>query len=404
MPPYPYDHQFRKLIALSPSGEGEELFVELLRAGPMIREPLIEFLRTNHLDPDVGVLIDLLAKSHGHTAKGALMGFLESPHAKLRRAACNAMGWIRAREALSTLDRMEAEDADAQVRSEARTAVDEILKDWPGLVANLQHHEVMAGGSGPRGADRLALVLPRLLALRYNAAPLGLTSDGKLRIAVRHGNERRLLAPLEILTGREIVIEAVSDEVVRAAIEKTYHHGDDDFVQAALEVARGIAEKGAQPASGHAYYLAENLFGSLTPTAIEELAEEVLTAIRPLEPACPFDEAGDAVEGFQSLVAQCCQQSTSEARLTVSGDTLVLTTASGNGASTSIQVGDATLVPRVFALIGFLLIDAAASDPTGLVRRARLKAGPTDNPITLELQLVSDSTAGPLAIVRFPQS
>ncbi|MBI1290074.1 hypothetical protein GC173_02355 [bacterium] len=403
MPPYPYDHQFRKLIALSPSGEGEELFAELLRLGPVIREPLLEFLRSNDHDPEVAVLVELLAKSHGHTAKALLLNFLESPHARLRRSACNAMGWIRAREALTALDRIESEDADPVVRAEARAAIDEILKDWPGLVGTLQHHEMMAGAHGPRGADRLALVLPRLLALRYNAAPLGMTSDGKLRIAVRQGNERRLMAPLEILTGREIVVEAAPDEVVLAAIEKTYHHGDDDFVQAALEVARAAIEKSGRAPSPHTYYLAENLFGSLTPTAIEELSEEILAAIRPEEPCCPFDEATDAVEGLQSLVAQCCQQGAPEARITV-GDGNLLVTTSVSGTPQVREVGDASFVPRVFALIGFLLNDSTASDPTGLVRHGRLKAGPSANPITLELQLVTDSTAGPLAILRFPQS
>lgn len=396
MPPYPYDHQFRKLMALSQTGEGEELFAELLRSGPMIRDPLLEFLTQNSTDPQLAVLIELLVKSQGHASRTTVISFIASPIARLRRAACNAAGWIRCREALHMLDRLEAEDPDPAVRAEARAAIDEILKDWPGLVGNLQHHEI---ASSTRTSERLPLVLPRLLAQRYNVAPLGLTSAGVLRIAVRNGNERRQLAPLEALTGREVVLEGTSDDVIRSAIEKTYHHGDDDFIQSALEIARVATERLRHGEPGFPYFLAENLFGSLTPTAIEELTEEILLGIRPSEPCCPLEEASDAIEGFQSFVAQMHQRHYTEARLSIVGENIALTLRRGPESSESRELELPGMVERLFALINFLLTDAAG-DIAGSVRSARLKVGPSDAPMTLELRLGAGGPEGPLATLR----
>ncbi len=267
---------------------------ELLRSGPGIFSPLADFLIGQTPDPRHAPLVTLLGKTMDERAIPILVKMLDSDEWELRRAAANALGWNRARAALESLDRLEGEDPDPHVRQEARAALDEILRELPGLASRLTHHRPLdrepdattpashdeVPRHGPDEEQRLKLIaaFPRLLALKYQAVPIHFSPGERLHMGVRMGSERRLVATLSALTGTHVQLQPWPLNRITQEIEKLYAMGDDDFC--------AFHER-------------------LTPLARDEVVEIVLSGVRPDEPGCPLDEVNDAVEAVQVFLS-CC--------------------------------------------------------------------------------------------------
>lgn len=308
MPPQnsPFDHLFTKLMELKDTGEEEALFAELLRQGDNIVIPLGNFL-TEQLDrPEACILVELLGKCMSRDAIPILIELMSVELPELRRAAANGLGWNRAVQALERLDRAEADDPDPGVRLEARTAIEEILRDFPKERDTLRHHvppddlpdptvpadHDLVPVDAPDAEQRIKLMaaLPRLLALKYRAVPLHFSPNGVLHLAVARDGDRYLLTHLADVSGHSVELKKWSDDHVRSAIAHLYTLGDDDFC---------------------------TFHDRLTEPARAEMIERVLEVIDPNEPAAPLDEANDAVEAVQSFLGTCCRLEVAAARITL---------------------------------------------------------------------------------------
>jgi hypothetical protein len=213
------------------------------------------------------------------------------------------------------------------------------------------------------------------------------------------GGETRLLGPLEAVTGRSVVLEPRSDQAVSQLIEKMYHQGDDDFIQAALELRRH--REGRQTGDApRDEFLHPSLFGSLTPSAREELIEAILAGIRLDEPACPFEEASDVIEGLQSILAEAAQMKMDRVILSPHQGHLLILTEKDSGAVRTREVGDPETVARAFALIHFLLGDEPEEEPEKGLRRIVLAAGSTESRLNLAIELQHPAGHAPRAILR----
>lgn len=284
------DWQFEELMRRAESGEADDLFAHLLHPGMALFDPLANFLIRQPNEPRVAILVDLLGKLGDPRAVPILMRFLDIPVAELRLSAATALGWLRATAALEKLDRLEAHDSDERVRTEARTAIDEILIEHPSMSHVLRHHkpskptetdadeEAAALAVREEERERLMAAIPQLLALKYRCVPLGFTDDGTIRVAVRSGSENRLATALRSVTGRAVHVRGWTDERIENAIEHLYVIGDDDFAL---------------------------LGDAVSSRAVQEVVEILLSSIDPTEPACPLDEACDGAEAAQAFLAFC---------------------------------------------------------------------------------------------------
>lgn len=289
----PFDYQFERLMQADEGGGGEThpLFIELLRHGHTLADPLAEFLLRQKEGPRLAILVNLLGKCMDGRAANVLIHFLKSGEPALRRAAANALGWNRSRAGLEMLDRVEGNDPDPAVREEARAAIEEILREFPNLASLLKHHkplpppEARISGEHDLGAPdqpddhqrlKLMAALPRLLAVKYNALPLHFSPGSQLHMAVNSGSERRLMATLSQLTGYHVQLHPWPPERIRNALETFYTLGDDDFC---------------------------TFHDRLQPMAREEVVEAVLAGVRTDEPMCPLDESNDAAEAVQSFLS-----------------------------------------------------------------------------------------------------
>lgn len=288
-----FDHQFRKLIELQGTDAGNDLLAELLRHGPAVSRPLQDYLVRQPHAPDLAVLVELLGKTMDGASTAVLLGYLNSGESALRRAAATALGWNRSRPALEILDRLEGEDPDISVRTEAQLAIEEILREYPDQRNILQHHR-NPDGEGPRIDEatlregeptdrdqRLALMvhMPRLLAFRYQAMPLNVDTDGRLHMAVVRSGERLRIPLLGEIAGRTIELHHWEPDHLKLSMEMFYNLGDDDFCL---------------------------FFDRMTTRAMDMVREMVLQGVRPNEPACPLADANDAIEAVQGLLSCCC--------------------------------------------------------------------------------------------------
>jgi hypothetical protein len=90
------------------------------------------------------------------------------------------------------------------------------------------------------------------------------------------GAERRLEARLAQITGHNVHLHSWTLERIKKSIDVFYKMGDDDFCA---------------------------FHDQLTPIARDEVVERILLSVDPAEPACPLEEANDAVEAVQMFLA-----------------------------------------------------------------------------------------------------
>src|SRR5690606_9749358 len=200
----PNEFQYEALLVYHEGGNVEErdkIFERLLHRGPEIFDSLAEFVIKQPNEPRLEILLELLAKLGDLRAAPILIRFTEIEVDELRVQAVIGLGWLRARAALEILDVLEASDPCEDVRTEARIAVEEILRDFPNLRSMLKHHQTLSIGDEPiqRDSDddirrttppggeerqRLVGMFPRLLALRFKAIPLGVGPGGVMGFAV----------------------------------------------------------------------------------------------------------------------------------------------------------------------------------------------------------------------------
>lgn len=287
--PSPFDHQFVRLVQLQKGPEADELFTELLRRGATILDPLHAFLLRHPDEPDTAILVSLAAKTMEIRAITMLLQLLDSPIVEIRKAAVIGLGWNRSAAALPHLDRIEGTDPSELIAREACAAIEEILAQHPEKAGELEYHSPLAPNPFKEGDEdvppvlgedqqRLMAAIPRLLALEFSALPLGYTTSGKLRVALTKGHDRAASMIIPELTGNEVEFEVWNRELLNRAIGEFYHLGDDDFCL--------FHEK-------------------MTPLARRELIDLVLSGVRAQEPACPLDEANDAVEAIQGFFSSC---------------------------------------------------------------------------------------------------
>lgn len=288
-----HEHEFERLLAFqrdTQDAESTALFAEMLRH-PEIAEPLAQFLIQQEHAPELSVLILLLGKSMSEEHITLLEPYLDSEIPELRRAAANAAGWARAAVLIGKLEYIETDDPDEAASHEARAAIDEILREYPGLISRVPHHkplrspsaeipaefdEVPVDHADESQAPKLMAALPRLLALRHSSVPLHLSPNDQLHLAVPMGSEKRLMATLSEITGKHVQLHPWPKERLKAAIETLYSLGDDDFC---------------------------TFHNQLTPMARAEVTEEILSRVDPSAPLAPLDDANDAVEALQSFLA-----------------------------------------------------------------------------------------------------
>lgn len=339
---------------LKPGAAAEELFVELLREGGVIVEPLVDFILRQTQEPRIAPLVDLLGKTMDDRAIPVLMRLLESTEPDIRRAAACGLGWNRARAGLEALDNVEGNDTDPKVRIEARAAIDEILRGFPRLEGILRHHVPMPPQDAatpashdevptdhPDEEQRLKLIasLPRLLALKYTAVPMHFSPGHQLHIAVRQGSERRLIPTMSALTNYHVHLHARPAEVIRNAIDKLYLLGDDDFCA---------------------------FHDRLTPLARDEVVETVLSSVRPDEPACPLSEVNDAVEAVQVFLSCCGHMKLREASVVFAPPDMTITGVADGNREVTLS---APLLPHRERFMTALRIVAMLDPGAGLSRQ-----------------------------------
>ncbi|MEO8376099.1 MAG: HEAT repeat domain-containing protein [Candidatus Sumerlaeota bacterium] len=333
----PYDFSFRKLMEAAEGTDTDALFTELLRHGPSLFDSLSLFILEEERNPRVAVLVTLLGKTMDDRAIPRLLKLLDSENARTRRAAANALGWNRAPVALEALDRLVGSDPDARVRDEARTAIEEILRDYPGMKSVLRNYGVVAAAppadpaapmatpEGPaskppksaaqKSVDqeklKLIMALPRLLAFKYRAVPLRFTDTDQLHLAIETGRERRMIAPVSAVTGFNVSLSAWPMDRIHEHIENLYTIGDDDFA---------------------------TFFEHLNASAQNEIIELVNAGIHPNEPASPLDEANDGVEATQAFLSSCASMHATSATIHLVSTTMRILAESKSQESREILV------------------------------------------------------------------
>lgn len=291
----PYRFQFEALLAFHEEqnrDEREKLFERLLHRGPEIFDSLANFTLEQPNHARLSVLLELMGKLGEVRAVPILMRYLVNDLAELRAQAATALGWLRARAALETLDGIEAHDASDDVRREAAVAIEEILRVFPRLRPMLKHHRTLsisaqpvrhdsdddiARMTPPGGHERTRLVgmFPRILAMRHKAVPLGLGPGGVVGFAVDPTVTPDPALTLKALVGREVELHGWPLQRIYDRIISFYKWGDEDWV----------------------------LYGNeLTEEAREAITELVLKTINPAQPAPALPDCMDAVEAAQGLL------------------------------------------------------------------------------------------------------
>ena len=293
--------QFEELMILKERGDEQEaaaLFQKSLQLGPDLFDPLASFLIKQPNHPRIAILIELLGKLGDNRAQPILIRFLDIAVKELRFAAAVGLGWMRARAALEKLDVLEGFDTDEDVRREARIAIEEILRDFPTLRSKLKYHTRVSLPRQPIPVDdetailltrtpdgeerrRLVGMLPRLLALRYRAVPLGIGPGGVVAVAVRADLQEDPAERLRELIGHEVELHGWPLPCIYERILTFYAWGDDDWVQCSE---------------------------TLTEAARQEVCHVILDNILPEEPHPPLEDCSDCIEAIQSflsIAAQC---------------------------------------------------------------------------------------------------
>lgn len=304
-----FDRKFRQLMELHELGCADEAFAALLREGPMIIDPLLDFIIEQENSPRLAVLVDLLGKMPDDRVIAVLMRFLYVGVEELRCSAAIGLAWHRARAAIEKLDELYGNDPSPRVREECGRAIEEILRDRPTMATLLHHHPLAqrpaAHGCLPVGIEpasdqeRLIAALPRLLAIKYRAVPAAIPGDRLLVISVAPGAASAALeAHLSDLTGHRVTLQTLGHtDDIRAAIDHLYTHGDDDFAV---------------------------FHQCLRPAARREVVAEVIKNIRPDEPLAPLPECDDAVAAVQAFLGLAVQMRARAARVERTADGLTV--------------------------------------------------------------------------------
>lgn len=342
----PYDFSFRKLMEAAEGTDTDALFTDLLRHGPSLFDSLSMFILEEEQNPRVAVLVRLLGKTMDDRAIPMLMKLLDSDNVRTRRAAANALGWNRAPASLEALDRLAGTDSDSGVRQEAHAAIEEILRDYPGMKNILRHHMPEGEAAGEQRAAasqttegpatpkqkspaeklvdqeklKLIMALPRLLAFKYRAVPLRFAAADQLHLAIETGRERRMIAPVSAVTGLNVTLTAWPMERVHEQIEKLYTLGDDDFV---------------------------SFFERLNPIAQRELYDIIRAGIHPNEPASPLDETNDGVEAMQSLLSSCISLHAASATVFMEGTVMRIAATKKSGDTVNLNPPAAAIRERL---------------------------------------------------------
>ncbi|MEQ8822286.1 MAG: HEAT repeat domain-containing protein [Sumerlaeia bacterium] len=293
--------QFEEMLVLFENGEHGEaqaLFEKFVERGPEIFDPLADYIIRQPNHPRIAPLIELLGKIGDNRGVPILTRFLEIEVKELRCAAAISLGWMHARAGLEKLDHLEGTDPDEEVRHEARLAIEEILREFPALRGQLKHHESVAlphepmrvddeqairemTPPGGEERDRLCCLLPRMLAMKLCAAPLGIGPGGVVAVAIKKDAQEDPSDRLTELMGRQVELHGWPREKVFDRILSFYQYGDDDWVKFAH---------------------------CLTPAARKEITRLLLGKIAPDEPQTPLDECADASEAVLSFLSICAQE------------------------------------------------------------------------------------------------
>jgi hypothetical protein len=292
----PNEFQYEALLVYHEGGNVEErdkIFERLLHRGPEIFDSLAEFVIKQPNEPRLEILLELLAKLGDLRAAPILIRFTEIEVDELRVQAVIGLGWLRARAALEILDVLEASDPCEDVRTEARIAVEEILRDFPNLRSMLKHHQTLSIGDEPiqRDSDddirrttppggeerqRLVGMFPRLLALRFKAIPLGVGPGGVMGFAVDPAVTPDPRETLKALLGREVELHGWPLSRIYERLLTFYEWGDDDWVRWPEHLA---------------------------PVTMEAIRSIVLEGVSAEEALPALQDASDAVEAAQSLLS-----------------------------------------------------------------------------------------------------
>lgn len=342
--------QFEMLMVLAEEGrtaELDELFHKLLRQSHSTLDPLCDFVIAQPNHARIAVLLKLLAKMGSLKAAPILIRFLDIDVRELRLQAAMGLGWLRARAALERLDEIEGATDDDDLRREAQVAVEEILRDFPTLRPHLKYHErvairrdavaratpgEIAQATPPGGDDRRRLVgmFPRLLAMKYKAAPLGMGPGGVVAMAVNADQQGDPTELLRRLLGREVELRGWPLDKLHERILSFYKWGDEDWIQ----------------------------FGGvlMTPDARREIVSLVLGDIQPGEPRSPLPDCFDASEAVQSFLSVCMREKIASAvvELDASEGRMEIALTAADGTGKSIDPPQPDMQPRFITALGVL--------------------------------------------------
>ena len=292
--------QFERLILLEEAGEQEaakEQFARLLSEKHDVILPLMDYIAERQDRAEIAVLVRLLGKMGDPSSAPLFIGLLKSTQRELRIQTIIALGWLRTRAALEQLDEIEARDPDEEIRRECAVAIEEILRDFPTLRDQLKFHqkvaikrnpiifdspEVIRQTTAPGGEERRRLVgmMPRMLAMKFKAVPLGIGPGGVVGIAVDANTPDDPTDTFAALLGRSVELHGWPLETIYERILSFYRWGDNDWV----------------------------IFGeAMTEAARREVVRLVTQGITPSEPHPPLPDCTDASEAVQSFLAICTQ-------------------------------------------------------------------------------------------------
>ncbi|MGF1573258.1 MAG: HEAT repeat domain-containing protein [Sumerlaeia bacterium] len=333
--------QFEMLIMMEEENDTEgckELFSRLLSEKHDVIIPLMDYIAERQDVPQIAILVKLLGKMGENAAAPLLIGLLKSKRTELRLQTIIALGWLRTRAALEQLDEIEARDSDEEVRREAGIAIEEILRDFPTLRDQLKFHqkiaikrnpitidskEVIGRTTPPGGEERRRLVgmMPRMLAMKNKAVPLGIGKGGVVGIAVDATTETDPTDYFAKLLGRSVELHGWPLQAIYERILSFYRWGDNDWV----------------------------IFGEfMTDHARTEVMRLVTQGISPLEPHPPLPDCVDASEAVQSFLSICTQKPIRSAIIEFdeAGDLFVLTLVEKNGEKITLDAPPSILTAR----------------------------------------------------------
>lgn len=352
--------QFEMLILMEEEKDTQgcqELFSKLLVEKLDVIEPLMDYIAERQDVPQVAILVKLLGKMGEHVAAPLLIGLLKSKCPELRLQTIIALGWLRTRAALEQLDEIEARDSDEEIRREAGIAIEEILRDFPTLRDQLKFHQkiaikrnpiiidspaVILQTTAPGGEARRRLVgmMPRMLAMRKKAVPLGIGKGGVVGIAVDATTEDDPTDYFANLLGRSVELHGWPLQSIYERILSFYRWGDNDWV----------------------------LFGEyMTENARKEVMQLVTQGISPAEPHPPLPDCFDASEAVQSFLSICTQSPIRSAIIEFdeAGERFDLTLVRENGEKTALDAPPSIMRARFIKAIELLANCRESISPEG---------------------------------------